>query len=182
MDSKLVKYSTARHFVARQRHWMLAMLIGALPSALLSNAPAEPRNLALNKPATSSSIENDDHTAAQANDGNANTCWRADDEPEGGPEWWQVDLQKPVNLSGCEIVWPYDGMNYRCRVEGSPDLKTWLLLSDQTNTKSRLQTQNLKFNDARGVRYVKITVTGFDDGCWASLSEVRIFGSESEAR
>src|SRR5580692_13179462 len=70
-------------------------------------------NLALNKPASSSSIENDEHSAAQANDGDPETCWRADDEPEGGPEWWQVDLEKPADLSGCQICWPFDGVKYR---------------------------------------------------------------------
>ena len=69
---------------------------------------AERGNLALNKPACSSSIENDEHSAAQANDGDPETCWRADDEPEDGPEWWQVDLEKPFDLSGCQIRWPFD--------------------------------------------------------------------------
>jgi hypothetical protein len=167
---------------ASRLRWAIALLIAALPVTASSNARVEPANLALNKPASSSSIENDEHAAAQANDGNTNTCWRADDEPEGGPEWWQVDLQQPRDLSACEIVWPYDGMNYRCKVEGSADGKTWLLLSDQTKSNSRLQVQNLKFDGARGIRFVRITITGFDDGCWASLSEVRVFGSEPETK
>src|SRR5207302_8047103 len=84
---------------------------------------AEPINLALHKPASSSSIENDEHYAAKANDGNPESCWSADDEPEGGPEWWQVDLEKSFDLSGCQIVWPFDGKRYRFRVEGSADGK-----------------------------------------------------------
>lgn len=140
---------------------------------------AEPSNLALNKPACSSSIENDEHNAAQANDGDVTTCWRADDEPEGGPEWWQVDLQKPSDLSGCQIRWPFQGKKYRYKVEGSSDRKTWSLLSDQTNTASTSQVHNLKFQKARQVRYVKITVTGLDEGCWASISEVKLFGTDS---
>lgn len=142
-----------------------------------ASGPNEPANLALNKPACSSSIENDEHNAAKANDGASDTNWCADDEPEGGAEWWQVDLEKAFDLSGCQITWPYDGMNYRCKVEGSADRKSWLLLSDQTKTTARSQVQNLKFESARGIRFVKVTVTGFDDGCWASLSEVKVFGS-----
>ena len=136
----------------------------------------EPHNLALHKPATSSSIENDEHSAAQANDGDPDTCWRADDEPEGKPEWWQVDLEKPVDLSGCQICWPYDGVKYRYKVEGSADGKNWSLLSDQTKTTSISQVQNLKFDNARAIRYMKITVTGFDEGYWASIAEVKVFG------
>ena len=99
-----------------------------------AGGPVDPVNLALNKPASSSSIENDEHNAAQANDGDSDTCWRADDEPEGGAEWWQVDLEKAADLGGCQICWPYDGKIYRYKVEGSADRKNWAVLSDQTRT------------------------------------------------
>ena len=137
---------------------------------------AGPDNLALNKPACSSSIENDEHNAARANDGNPKTYWCADDEPQEGPEWWQVDLQKPFDLSSCQIRWPFDGKRYRYKVEGSADRKNWSLLSDQTNTTTTTQVHHLKFQKARQVRYLKITVTGFDEGCWASICEVKVFG------
>ena len=140
---------------------------------------AEPINLALNKPASSSSIENDEHSAAQANDGDAETCWTADDEPENGPEWWQVDLQKPFDLSGCRIRWPFEGKHYQYKVEGSTDLKAWFVLSDQTNTTTTSAVHDLKFQKARQVRYVKITVTGIDEGCWASICEVKVFGFQN---
>ncbi len=139
---------------------------------------ADPANLALNKPACSSSVENDEHGAAQANDGDPQTCWRADDEPEDGPEWWQVDLEKPFDLSGCQIRWPFAGKRYRYKVEGSADRKSWSLLSDQTNATATSQVHNLKFQKARQVRYLKITVTGLDEGCWVSICEVKVFGLE----
>jgi hypothetical protein len=156
-------------------------LVATLALALLTSArtgAAGPTDLALNKPASSSSIENDEHGAAKANDGDLQTCWRADDEPEDGPEWWQVDLERPFDLSGCQIRWPFDGKRYRYKVEGSADRKNWSLLSDQTNTTATSQVQDLKFQKARQVRYVKITVTGLDEGCWASISEVKVFGSK----
>jgi alpha-L-fucosidase len=137
---------------------------------------AEPANLALHKPATSSSIENEEHNSAKANDGDADTCWRADDEPEGVPDWWQVDLEKPADLSGCQIVWPYDGINYRFKVEGSADGKTWAMLSDQSKTAERSQARELKFTNAAQIRFLKVTIVGFDDGCSASISEVKVFG------
>lgn len=85
----------------------VAILTGftALLICLVSSAAAgEQENLALNKPATCSSSENKEHDAAAANDGDAGTCWRADDEPEGVPDWWQVDLRKPADLAGCELL------------------------------------------------------------------------------
>jgi F5/8 type C domain len=172
-----MRYPITRNFHIRTGRCCFVLMLSALSAAFGAGEPHEPANLAINKPACSSSIENDEHNAAQANDNNSDTCWRADDEPEGGPEWWQVDLQKTANLSGCQIIWPYDGINYRCKVEGSADKKTWVLLSDQTKTAARNQIRNIKFTSAKGIRYVKVTITGFDDGCWASLSEVKIFGS-----
>lgn len=152
-----------------------------LALALLASAragAADPSDLALNKPASSSSIENDEHGAAKANDGAPATCWRADDEPEDGPEWWQVDMEGAFDLSGCRIRWPFDGKRYRYKVEGSSDRKNWSLLSDQTNTTATSKVHDLKFEKATEVRYVKITITGLDEGCWASISEVKIFGSK----
>jgi hypothetical protein len=137
---------------------------------------ANPVNLALHRPARSSSDENGEHVADRANDGDPETCWRADDEPEGGPEWWQVDLGSPCDLSGCQIRWPFHGKHYRYKVEGSADGKHWQMLSDQTAAATISQVHKLKFPHARQVRYVKITVTGFDEGCWASISEVKVFG------
>ena len=109
---------------ARKRAWTIAVSFCLAACACLSLCAAEPQNLALHKPACSSSIENDDHNAARANDGDPDTYWRADDEPEDGPEWWQVDLEKTCELSGCQIRWPFDGKRYQYKVEGSTDRKT----------------------------------------------------------
>jgi Leucine-rich repeat (LRR) protein len=35
--------------------------------------------------------------------------------------------------------------------------------------------QKLKFENAKGIRYVKIAVTGMDEGYWASICEVKVF-------
>ena len=153
-----------------------ALVLSFLSCAGGAIGSADPVNLALKKPACSSSIENDEHSATQANDGDPETCWRADDEPEGGPEWWQVDLEKPADLSGCQIRWQYDGKNYRYKVEGSADRKNWSILSDQTKTLAKSQVHDVKFENARQVRYVMVTVTGFEEGCWASICEVKVFG------
>ena len=172
---------------ATRNHREIARTAGSLVLALflVSGMPiptyaAHPGNLALNKPACSSSIENDEHSAAQANDGDPQSCWRADDEPEGGPEWWQVDLERPFDLSGCQIRWPFEGKRYRYKVEGSADGKHWSLLSDQTNATATAQVHNLKFQKASQVRYLKITVTGLDEGCWASICEVKVFGLQQD--
>src|SRR5271154_4227066 len=112
---------TMNHCGVAPTAWFAALALSLLLWAghidKLGAAAFESQNLALNKPASSSSIENDEHNASQANDGDPETCWRADDEPEGGAEWWQVDLGKPLDLSGCAIRWPFDDKNYRYKVE-----------------------------------------------------------------
>ncbi len=126
---------TINHHCTTGLAWLFTLGVSVLFSAGGASGPAAAVNLALNKPASASSVENDEHSAAQANDGDPATCWRADDEPEGGPEWWQVDLQKPIDLSGCQICWPYDGKNYRYKMEGSADGKNWSVLSDETKAR-----------------------------------------------
>lgn len=156
-------------------------LIAAFVALMLWHASAgaaESKNLALNKPASCSSIENDDHGAAQANDGDSESCWRADDEPESGPEWWLVDLEKPLALSGCQIRWPFPDKKYQYKIEGSADKKTWVVLSDQTRSTAKTQIHDLAFGHAKDIRYVKITITAVDEGCWPSISEVKVFGTE----
>jgi len=135
---------------------------------------ANARDLALNKPATASSAENDEHAAGKANDGDDDSRWCADGDST--PQWWQVDLEKPMDLTGCQIRWEFDGKKYQYTVEGSADGQAWQMLSDQKQTTETKQVQDLKFA-AKGIRYVKITVTGLDEGCWASICAVKVFGS-----
>ena len=167
-----------KHLEARKAVGIAVLHFCLLACAAAPLRSAEPVNLALHKPASSSSIENDEHSASKANDGDPDTSWCADDEPESGPEWWQVDLKKAFELTGCQIRWPYDGQKYQYKVEGSLDKKKWSLLSDQTKATSASQVHDLKFHKASPARYVRITVTAFDDGCWAGIAEVKVFGTE----
>ncbi|HSU68737.1 MAG TPA: discoidin domain-containing protein [Tepidisphaeraceae bacterium] len=155
-------------------------LIVSLFAAWVSAGPVGPSqdraNLALHRPATASSVENDEHAAGMANDGDPQTCWIADDEPEGQPDWWKVDLGRPADLAECRIRWPYDGKRYRYKLEASADGKNWSLLSDQTASTSTSQVHRLKLEHAVGVRYVKITVTAVDEGVGVGIAEVKVFG------
>lgn len=149
----------------------VAMLGGASRWAGAEDAP---KNLALEKTATASSTESDDHAPGKAVDGNNDTRWCADGDATG--QWWEVDLGAAADLTGCEIRWEFDGKKYGYLVEGSADEKTWMTLSDQKATDATTQVQTLKFTaNNKGVRYVRITVTSLDDGCWASIFEVKVF-------
>ena len=135
------------------------------------------KDLALNKPATASATESDEHAAASANDGDDDTRWCADDGSV--PQWWQVDLGGPKDLTGVQIKWEMDDQLYLYFVEGSVDGKTWTTLSDQTGDKTpKTQTQVVNFA-ASGIRYVRIRITGgVDDMHWASIFDVKVFGTD----
>jgi len=133
-------------------------------------------DLARNKPASASSIENDEHNAAQANDGDDETYWCADDDSDGFPEYWQVDLQQPADLRGAQIRWQFPGKPYQYKVEGSADAQTWRMLSDQTRNVQTTAPHHVALENARGIRYVRITVTGVEEGCWVGIRDVKIFG------
>jgi hypothetical protein len=157
----------------------------SVPLVVPKDEPSVPKltfatkdNVAFKKPAAASSSEND-NLPEMANDGDPDTRWCA----AGGstPQWWRVDLQKPYNLTGCEICWENDGARYQYVVEGSADLKTWSVLSDQRRTRSTSQLQKLSFR-AAGVRYVRITITGLprQPASWASISEVKVTADEGK--
>lgn len=130
-----------------------------------------PQNLALNKPATASGSQ-DGHAPAHAVDGDTETRWCA---PDGGNGyWWQVDLQKADDVTGCRISWETDQGPYVYKIEGSSDAKVWKLLAEETNGK-RPQIDDHKFS-AAGIRYVRVTVSRTDPGSWASFFECEVFG------
>ncbi len=133
-----------------------------------------PLNLALNKTASASASQGG-HDPAHAVDGDDSSRWCSPDDKPG--QWWQVDLQKAEELTGAKIYWELSGKRYRSKVEGSTDGKTWQMLSDQSQSNSREQEQQLQFN-AKGIRYVRITVTGLDAGSWGSFFEAEIHGTQ----
>jgi hypothetical protein len=136
---------------------------------------AVPPDLAAGKPACASGCQGEAHAAGKANDGDLNTRWCAPDDRPG--HWWQVDLQQPADLSGCEITWEFDRRLYGYTVEGSADGKSWTMLVDRRDHHEREQVHRLRFS-AHGIRYVRITVTELEapHPQWASIREVRVFG------
>ncbi len=157
---------------------VLFLMIGA--SIVLTRADEARKDLALNKPATASTVESDEHAAASANDGDGDTRWCATDGT--APQWWQVDLGEAKDLSGVQIKWEMDEQLYLYVVEGSVDGKAWTTLSDQTSDKTpKTQVQDVKF-DATGIRYVRIRITGgIDDQHWASIFDVKVWAKGDAA-
>ena len=130
-------------------------------------------DLALHMPATASSEQSADHAAGMADDGDLTTRWCA--SSGAVPQWWQVDLQKPRDLTGAQISWEMDNRNYRYVIEGSSDGRAWRTLSDQSQSDCVWQTQQLKF-EAMGIRFVRVRVVGLGPWTWASIADFKVFG------
>jgi len=141
------------------------------PQATPATAPEE---LAGGKPATASTSQADDLRPGAAFDGEPATRWCASDGSV--PQWLQVDLGKSEDLAGCRVAWEREGPHYAFKVEGSADGKTWTTLVDRTGAYDAEPGRPLKFG-AKGVRFVRLTVTGTGQGLWPSVAEFRVFGA-----
>jgi len=119
-------------------------------------------------------------TASSEEKGNKNFAWRAVDGAmdtrwcavDGSfPQWLQLELDKPHNLTGMTIEWEGGATTYFHKVEGSADGKTWSLLADEENERN----PNKHAFNAPNTKFLKITCKGSNGG-WASIREVTLKG------
>lgn len=128
-------------------------------------ALANAREIAINKPATADSFQPNTVPAA-AVDGDFSTAWTIDDRTEN--HWLKVDLGKPVNIAGSRILWEAPGFWYQYKIETSADDKEWSLAIDQTQNTKAIRQPADAFK-ATGVRYVRLTLTACERGCWPGV-------------
>ncbi|GMQ65106.1 discoidin domain-containing protein [Vallitalea maricola] len=112
-------------------------------------------------------------TADKGNDGDESTRWSASDGKWG--HWWKVDLGASHTLNGCSIKWEFNKV-YKYKIEVSPDDINWLMVADETNNTISKQIQTNDFN-IDSIRYVRITITETENGCWASFYDFKVFGT-----
>jgi len=154
---------------------------GKLSDEYLKSLPVKPQfapiDLAKSKPASASSEEtNKNNLVAHALDGSTDTRWCASNG--SFPQWFQVDLEKPEEIRGCQIVWESQNSPYEYYIEGSSDGEDWKRLveySQKPNGENRFEF------DEKDVRYVRVTCTGNRTGGWASIRELNVFGAEMVA-
>jgi hypothetical protein len=111
-------------------------------------------NVALNRPASASSVQSGTTTAAMAFDGNSATRWSS---AFSDPQWIQVDLGNTTSGVVCRI-----GLNWEAAyaktftVQGSQfgTDGPWLTLLQSTAGQAGVQSVNIPLN--RGVRYVRL--------------------------
>jgi hypothetical protein len=138
-------------------------------------------NLALLRPVTCSSEENDLHGAHNLTDGIiGRDCMRWSANPM--PQWAEIDLGRNYDISRTEVVC-YLNRGYRFKVEVKADgAAEYTQVADrldntQAGTIAHPITDTFPEITAR---YVRLTVVKGDsvtyNGTWASISEFRVFG------
>lgn len=143
----------------------------------LSLLSSDPHNLALNQPADSSSHFNADTAAIKAVDGNVDTRWEAANDLY--PQMLVVDLGVISDLDsikqtfGHETTWSY-------RIEASNDNVNrdgplWKTLVDRTE--EGVTGSVIEESIEGQFRYVRIVITGSEDGSPAASEEFQVFGT-----
>ncbi|MEV0719814.1 discoidin domain-containing protein, partial [Asanoa sp. NPDC050611] len=132
--------------------------------------PPTATNVALNKPATASSVENAAFPASQAVDASTTTRWSS---AFGDPQWIQVDLGQTYSISRVRLLWEAAyGSAYR--IETSPNGTTWTVARTVTGGNGG-EDDNTGLS-ASG-RYVRIYGTARGTAYGYSLFNLEVFGS-----
>ena len=121
------------------------------------------QNLALNKPAVSSSNV-DQTSAAMANDGDVSTIWRGEEVHSGesaNPQEWIVDLGENYNVRNARVGLEHDSIGYTYEIATSSDGNEWTTQCETTKTSQASDV--IDVFTAQNVRYVKVRFTSIDE-------------------
>ncbi|NUT52902.1 MAG: hypothetical protein HOV94_37290, partial [Saccharothrix sp.] len=126
-------------------------------------------NLAEGKPTTASSTENSGTPATAATDGDTSTRWSS---TFSDPQWLQVDLGKPYDLTGVSLNW--EAAHARAyQIQTSPDGNTWT--TRYTTTTGDGATDDLTITGTG--RYVRLFATARATQYGYSLWEFQVAGT-----
>jgi F5/8 type C domain len=141
------------------------------PAPVISTATVPAGDIVLGKPALASSQENG-NPVENGNDGNIATRWCA--STGDAPQWWEVDLGSAATITNTQIIWEHNAL-YQYLIEVSSNRTNWTVAVDKSAQSIPASTSSDDFS-ANG-RYVRVVITGLQEGSWASFYEFQAFGS-----
>jgi hypothetical protein len=128
-------------------------------------------NIALNRPATSSSTENTGTAPGNAVDGNLNTRWSS---AFSDPQWLQVDLGSVQSI--CQVVLNWEAAYAKAfQIQTSTDGATWTSIYSTTTGTGGTQTLNVSGSG----RYIRMNDTARATQYGYSLWEFSVFAGTS---
>jgi hypothetical protein len=147
------------------------LLVFALP--LASAPPAAAADLALNKPASASSTEDNraDLRPALANDGNSNSRWSS---AYSVPQWWQVDLGSRQTINRVELNWEV-ASRYQIQTRNGSGQR-WLTAVTASSASAGLKVHTFA---ARTARFVRVYVHEKRTPRGVSLWDARMCNEDS---
>ncbi|WP_213002803.1 CARDB domain-containing protein [Winogradskya consettensis] len=170
----------------RRRRLISGILAAGLVAAGISPGIAHAAggaNLALGRTATASAV-NGPYTAANVNDGNADTYWES--PSNAFPQWVQVDLGSSTAIDQAKLKLPpasaWSARTENIALQGSTNGTSWTDLSasaDRLFDPATANTVTINFAAAT-VRYVRANLTSNTGWPAAQLSEVEIYGVAGE--
>ncbi|MNU96443.1 Mannan endo-1,4-beta-mannosidase precursor [compost metagenome] len=142
---------------------ILALFINLLPLTNVSAAAAAKVNVALNKTATASSVEDASKTPAMAFDGNSSTRWSSS---YSDSQWISVDLGTNTNINGVKLNWEVAyAKSYR--IETSKDNSNWTTVYSTQTGDGGIDEISFATNSARYVRMYGIQrATNYGFSLW----------------
>ncbi|MEY9887049.1 hypothetical protein ABIA35_006675 [Catenulispora sp. MAP12-49] len=139
---------------------------GARPAAAASCDTGT--NLALNKTATASSVENSGTPASAAVDGNSGTRWSSQ---FSDPQWLQVDLGSTQSI--CEVTLNWETASGKAyQIQTSNDAANWTTIYSTTSGPGGNETLNVSGSG----RYIRMYGTARNTGYGYSLWELGVYG------
>nr|WP_144922194.1 discoidin domain-containing protein [Paenibacillus bovis] len=138
-----------------------------------ADVPQTGYDLQQGKESSASSIQNIEHDAKYAIDGDPSTRWAADGSSK--PQWLQVDLGDTYEINSLLTVFEFNDSYYRYKVEVSVDGENWDIFVDRSEN-TELAASNGYYDIGSAIaQYIRITVTDTQHApMWVSIREFRI--------
>jgi hypothetical protein len=145
------------------------VLAGSAPTAAAASCGTT--NLALNKTATASSLENGSFSASAAVDGNLGTRWSS---AFSDPQWLEVDLGSTQSICQVTLNWE-TAYATAFQIQTSPDGSTWTSIYSTTTGTGGTQTLSVTGSG----RYIRMYGTARATQYGYSLWEFSVYGPAS---
>ncbi len=144
--------------------------------------PKKAENMSKGKTAMASSVESASNCiAANANDNDSSTFWRA--ATDGTGQWWQIDLGRVQSIRYLIVELEREAKLYGYEVKASNGGSTWrTIMTKSTSRMPRWGGPRRAFHDVEAeARYLRIEFTDMRENARAGIREFGVFPEKVES-